>query len=453
MSLVAGRKAVHFHLPCVSSNIIYDFSVFSSSNTTGNRVYLNLTSRLVSEVTDLDHEPFQVIRGGLLTPISEKNKQLKTAYVTDTRLMGVLAIHAHWYLPDEQERCDFHQFYYIDCEETGLETYRSLRTDDFLDISGELRDIEQSMIGGLGAKKIEIDEKQLAAIITFYSRFNDERGLPHPANHEEYSFLLDIGDTLDSYQREALMAAICGPIHSNYQVINYFLMRCFGQDYRAAKRLTAGDFPIDLYDRFTRTTFCKNVIDRTGERDDGTATYLCESLVEHDGRYEIIVSGLSVKNLRVTEFRYCSGFRVSAAEAAMKLAKPEFVTVYEVLLDEESIENNLGELTINFNSIMSRHETGRLFMAFKDSNAHVDSDQFMLSNDVNGIFYLTDFGQLIVAAYTLDEIRNMERRLKVSLLAPYLMTTAKYEFKEPILYEFIHSGFEDFEDFLDAIRE
>ncbi len=401
----------------------------------------------------MDHEPFQVIRGGLLTPISEKNKQLKTAYVTDTRLMGVLAIHAHWVLPDEPERCDFHQFFYIDCEETGLETYRSLRTDDFLDTLGEIREIEQSMIGGLGAKKIEIDEKQLAAIITFYTAFNREHKLPDPENASEYSFLLDMGDTLTDSGREGLMAAICGPIHSNYQVINYFLMRCFGQDYRAARRLTAGDFPIDIYDKYTRTTFCKNVIDPAGERPDGTQVYLCESLVEQHGQYEIIVSELCVKNVKVTGFRYCSGFKISTAEAAMKLAKAEFVTVYEVLLDEENIENNLGELTIGFNSIMSRHETGRLFMSFKDNNAHVDSRVFMLSNDVNGIFYLTDFGQLIAAAYTLEDIRNMERRLKVSLLAPYLMTTAKYEFKEPILYEFIHSGFEDFEDFLDAIRE
>ena len=367
--------------------------------------------------------------------------------------MGVLAIHAHWYLPDDPEKRDLHQFFYIDCEETGFETYRSLRTDDFLDTMGEIREMEQSMIGGLGAKKIELDVPQLAAIISFYSDFNIERGLPYPDGRDEYGFLIDMGDTLSSYQRESLMAAICGPLHSNLQVINYFLMRCFGQDYRAAERLTDGQFPIDLFDEYKRTSFCKNVIDQIDEPGDGTVVYLCESLVERNGQYEIIVTKLAVRKLRIVSFEKCSNFKVSAAEAAMKLAKPEFVTVYEVLLDEENIENNIGELTIGFNSIMSRHETGRLFMAFKDNNAHVDSDCFMLSNDVNGVFYLTDFGQLILSAYTLEEIRNMERRLKVSVLAPYLMTTAKYEFKEPILYEFINSGFEDFEDFLDAIRE
>lgn len=61
------------------------------------------------------------------------------------------------------------------------------------------------------------------------------------------------------------------------------------------------------------------------------------------------------------------------------------------------MENNIGELTINFNTIMSEQENGRLFMAFKKNNDHVNSRVFRLSNDVKGIYYLTDFGQLIVA--------------------------------------------------------
>ena len=46
----------------------------------------------------------------------------------------------------------------------------------------------------------------------------------------------------------------------------------------------------------------------------------------------------------------------------------------------------------------------------------------------------------------------LKNKLRVSMLAPYLIVTAKYEFKEPVLFEFIQSDFEDFEDFLDFIR-
>ena len=175
--------------------------------------------------------------------------------------------------------------------------------------------------------------------------------------------------------------------------------------------------------------------------------------MERRGNYEIIISRVVVKDLKIVGLSHCSGFAVSAAEAAMMLAKAEFVTVYEVLLSDEDMENNIGELTINLNTIMSVQENGRLFMAFKKNNDHVNSRIFRLSNDVKGIYYLTDYGQLIVAAYTLQEIRHLENQLKVSPLAPFLIPTAKYEFKEPVLFEFMQSDFEDFDDFLNFIRD
>ena len=135
----------------------------------------------------------------------------------------------------------------------------------------------------------------------------------------------------------------------------------------------------------------------------------------------------------------------------MMLAKPEFVTVYEVLLSDEDIDDNVGELTLNLNAIMSTHENGRMFMAFKANNDHVNSRVFRLSNDVKGVYFLTDYGQLIASAYSLHDIRHLENRLKASPIAPFLMITAKYEFKEPVLFEFVQSDFEDFDDFLDFI--
>ena len=246
---------------------------------------------------------------------------------------------------------------------------------------------------------------------------------------------------------------ICTEIVSDYQVVNYFLMRCFGRDYEAAAYLASGDFPLDIYDRYKCATFCKNVIDKETTFDDGAVSYICESLVEMNGQYETVISKVAVKELRVVDFCHCSGFHVSAAEAAMMLAKPEFVTVYEVLLSDEDIDNTIGELSFDLNTIMSVHDNGRLFMSFKKNNDHVNDRVFRLSNDVSGIYFLTDYGQLIVAAYTLPDIRALETRLRNSLLAPFLVPSAKYEFKEPVLFEFIQSDFDDFDDFLDFIKD
>lgn len=390
-----------------------------------------------------------VIEGGVPYLVKNRQKLLVSAYVTNTRLMGVLALYAHWRISDTDEILDFHQFFYIDCEESGLETYTGILGSD----RSEIDATEQALVGGLGAEKIEITYPQLSGILTFYRMFNEARSLPLPNGYSEYSFLLEPVTILNPDEHTEVMRLICGEITSDYQAVNYFLMRCFGQDHRAAAFLSAGDFDLDIYLNYKGATFCKNTIDKDHVYDDGATAYLCESLVERRGNYEIIISRVVVKDLKIVGLSHCSGFAVSAAEAAMMLAKAEFVTVYEVLLSDEDMENNIGELTINLNTIMSVQENGRLFMAFKKNNDHVNSRIFRLSNDVKGIYYLTDYGQLIVAAYTLQEIRHLENQLKVSPLAPFLIPTAKYEFKEPVLFEFMQSDFEDFDDFLNFIRD
>ncbi len=390
-----------------------------------------------------------VIQGGLASTIDSKTKHFMSAYVTDTRLMGVLAIYAHWKLVSGSSETDLHQFFYIDCEEAGLETYKSITEDD----SNEVLIAEQALIGGLGAQKKELTQHQLKGLLCYYANFNKQHKLPLPDNRSEYNFLLEPETVLTKSEQDYLMHHICGDITSDYQAANYFLMRCFGRDYSGAAYIAAADVPLDVYDSYKQTTFCKNVIDKDYEYDDGATAYLCESLVERKGNYEIIVSRVVIKDLKVVSFRHCSGFAVSSAEAAMMLAKAEFVTVYEVLLSDDDMNDNIGELTLNLDTVMSLHENGRMFMAFKKNNDHVNSRIFRLSNDVKGVYFLTDYGQLIVAAYSLSDIKFLEKKLKNSPLAPFLMTTAKYEFKEPVLFEFIQSGFEDFEDFLDFIRE
>ena len=312
---------------------------------------------------------------------------------------------------------------------------------------------EQTIVGGLGANKIEITERQLRAVLYRYSIFNEEKDLPLPEKLSEYSFILESKTVLDPLEDAALMNIICGSITSDYQVINYFMMRCIGQDEPGIRYLSDDIALKNPYSGYNCATFCKNVIDKDGQYGDGSSSYMCESLIEENGEYETVISRISIKNLKVTAVEKCSGFHVSSAEAAMMLSKPEFVTVYEVLLSDEDMENNIGELTINFNTIMSVQENGRLFMAFKQNNDHVNNRIFRLSNDVKGIYFLTDYGQLIVAAYTLSDIRYLENKLKASPLAPFLMVTSKYEFKEPVLFEFMQSDFEDFDDFLNYIKD
>ena len=78
---------------------------------------------------------------------------------------------------------------------------------------------------------------------------------------------------------------------------------------------------------------------------------------------------------------------------------------------------------------------------------------YLLNDDVLGVYYLIEDNQLILASYNLSDIRRMELDLAESSMAPYIVPVSKYEFKDPVLFDFINSSFDDFEDFVATITK
>ena len=388
---------------------------------------------------------FTLIKGGLSAPGRGDKKEFVSAYVTDTRLMGVVGLYIHWESQIDNINSGFHQFFHFDSEEYGFETYRSIPGNDISDIDY----LEQALMGGLGGKKVKVTKKEAQSLLQSYANMNRKKSLPFPDGSKEYSFLLDNEVEMSEDEERVLFAKQCTPIISVYQAINYFLMRCFGKDFEAASFLTDVSFPIDIYSDIPVATLCKNTIDYVESEQGGS--YLCESLIEHDAAYVLLVSEITVKENNLCSFEKCGGMPVTAVEAAMMLSRPEFVTVYEINCSPDEFDERIVEMTKSM--LMTIHDTGRLFLSFKKNNDHVNNKVFRLNEDVSGIYYVTDYGQMIVAAYSSKTISAMEKTLRASSLSHVLEPVAKYEFKEPVLYEFIQSDFEDFEDFLDFIKE
>ena len=134
----------------------------------------------------------------------------------------------------------------------------------------------------------------------------------------------------------------------------------------------------------------------------------------------------------------------------MMLNRPEYITVYEILSNPAEFDERF--LPTAAAAMQTNHDNGRLFMEFNKNNDHVNRKTFLLNEDVFGLYYVSDFGQFIVAAYGLNEIASIEKNLQKGSLNPSLLPTAKYEFKEPVLYDFIQSEFEDFDDFLLSLQ-
>jgi hypothetical protein len=388
---------------------------------------------------------FTVIKGGLSYPKGDETRTFVSAFVTDTRLMGVVGLYIHWNIKSGSESSDFHQFFYFDAEEYGFETYRSISSSD----TTEIKHIEQALIGGLGGNKVGLTQREATALIHLYVEMNHQFKTQLPYGESEYKFLLETEIELTDDERISLFKKQCAKVTSEYQAINYFFICFFSNDYMAAQFLVDGDFPLDICADIPVATLCKNSIEHF-ENESGTS-YLCESLIEHDTSYVLVVTEITLNNLKVASFERRSSMQVSAVEAAMMLSRSEFVTVYDIVDDPDDFEVNFSKFTAG--SLLTMHDSGRLFLSFNQNNDHVGKKVFRLNEDVFGLYYVTDLEQLIIAAYSIKGIQSIEKELLKNSLANSLFLTAKYEFKEPVLYEFIQSGFEDFDDFLDFIKD
>lgn len=368
--------------------------------------------------------------------------------ITDTRLMGVLGMHLHWELPYPAAEPHLHQYYYYDVEELGLETYRTYMGDDPTAVELACK----NLFGGLGAKMKALNERESRYLAAEFISETKRKKLHLPEEAVDLEFITRTPVFLSREEQEALTAKICTEIRSDYQLIHYFLMRVFGMDLKGASYLCAPGFlavggPQTFLSE--HATFLRNTIEEYRDESD-RLSYLCESLVETENKHWLVMSELELAEGRIASSVRQSAFEISLYEASMMLSRWEYVTVYEILKDPDDFDMEFTSYTLG--SMRTEHANGEMFMEFKKDNDHVDQRVFNLSDDINCLYYVTDFGQLILAAYSLEAIGLMEDRLHGSALSAAVFPTARYQFQEPVLYEFAQSDFEDFEEFLKTLK-
>ena len=449
----------------------YCFDLFFAQN----QLYWKYTCRKVQKGQRMFNQSpaFQILRGGLAESAATSKKEFISAYITDTRLMGVVGLVLHWYLPENLTKDHFFQFFYMDAEEYGFDTYRSVLTagtgEDALEAVDELRSVENSLIGCLGGKKAPLTEREARAVVQQYVNFNLRMKLPLPEGIEEYQFLLGPHITLDSDEALALMKKQSPVFTSEFQVIHYFLMRCFGRDFSAAKFLTKNYVRTNLFPEHKAATLLQNAIDPAPD-DSGSSTayhatdddtvfgtfdthkrFLCESLIEYEGKYYLIVTQLTLEHLKIVKYERISSFRISPSEAAMITDRPEFITLFYY---SPEYADTLAAYTAKLEHAMrTEHENGCLSMLFYPHNNHVNKQVFRLSDDVFGVVYVADSGELLLSSNTRQNLRQMEAHLLQSEIKEIVTPLSRYHFQEPVLYDFIHSDCDDFEEYVQAISE
>ena len=390
----------------------------------------------------------KIIAGGL-GPALKAEYAFEDASVTDTRLMGVLGLRIHWKnLSAAENSRDVYHFYYYDIEEIGLDSLSVFTLEN----KEEIEFATTACFGGLGAIMWPISEKEARFLVHQFVEKTVERKQPLPENIDRAKFILDVPADLTEEEHENLERKMCTLIKTDYGVVNYYLMRVFGKDEEGAALLRVKGAPAENFEDVSlpgHASFLKNSIEEFSD-EDGRKTYLAESLVESQDSHFIVVSELEVKNSRVAACRIRSSFKISIQEASMMISRQEYVTVYEIVSEMDDFDKDFAVFSVG--STRTEHESGDMFMSFKPDNSHAESPDFRLSDDLAALYFVSDYGQFIVAANSLEDIIAQEKAIAESDLMKHVYAASKYNFAQSILYEFALSAETDFDVFVTSLE-
>lgn len=410
---------------------------------------------------------FHVIEGGLHAKKQSPSHKFISAWITDTRLMGVCCVKAHWLAETPEGSFDLFQFFYFDWQEYGLETFECFSGEHNSEMKESVAAVERGLSAGLGGEKNPLSERELCFLVQSFVAFNESRGIPLPQGFYESDFLLTPEVKLSDEEQHALICKECTKLSGPFQVMNYFLMRCFARDFQGAKLLTKNYVRTDLFPSFAAADMLRNSIKddagNAGNNSNYYATssdesfgtfntrksYLCESLLEFDAKYYLAVTRITLEGLKVVKYEKLSSFRVSLWEASLMLNQPEFVTVYDAV--GELADFDIGAFPLLKRSMVSEHECGKLFAIYYPNNDHVHQPIYYMYDDLFGICYALENGQIVLASRSHENIIKLETQLMESKYGALLVLVSKYEFNHSVIHDFVNRNYEDFEDFLNDL--
>ena len=391
----------------------------------------------------------KLIKGGL-EPVGLTDKTeyvFCDASVTDTRLMGVLGLRIHWKKTAESQK-DVYHFYYYDVEELGLDSF------SVFELSGEEEILfaTKACFGGLGAIMWPISEKEARYLVHLFRDKTLGKKQPLPDNIGLASFILDVPAPLSDTEKENLDRKMCTFVKTDQGIVNYYLMRVFGKDEEGAALLRAKDVPSECFEDVSlpgHASFLRNTVE-SFEDEDGKVSFLSESLVESSDDHYIVTSEIRLHNNRVISCRKRSSFKISIQEASMMISRQEYVTVYEIVSEMDDFDKAFAVFSVG--ATRTEHETGDMFMSFRPDNSHAERSDFRLSDDLAALYYVSDYGQFIVAANSLEDIVAQEKAIAESSLKDLVYPTTKYNFAQSVLYEFALSAETDFDYFVTSLE-
>jgi hypothetical protein len=383
---------------------------------------------------------FKVIKGrGKKTPVP--NYRFKKGYATNTRLMGVVGMKLFW---ETEEGDEYVQFFHLDCEEYGIDGFESLANASGFDI--EI--VTAKMMGGLGGTLVEIEEQEGIYLLNEVYKINLKNDQSIPGFSEEYEYLLQVDMDIPEETKENLWKKICEDIVSETQLINYYLMRAVGMDKSGQHFLSEGDNYKNFEPTMKPSTLIKNVVEFSGH-EGGTNYYNCESVIDLENGYQLIISEIGVKEtdkgLKVVYSEVKNKMKISTIEAVFQLKKPEYLLVYSVEDFIEAVEL-MDELKPH--AMQNIHQGGFLYTEFNPTNDHVKDEIYYLNGDIYAVYFITTQGQMVVSTFLEENLEEIKVYFEGKIFEDLFELESEFKIESPLLYEFVQSGLGNFYEFI-----
>lgn len=406
---------------------------------------------------------FDVIKGGQLfsqpDALYKAPLFFRSAYATNTFLHREICMHIVWDgIGLDDKPLTAHELIYYSYTESAFIHYR-------LDVSTyhkELDELEFSLIENLGANKISINEKTARY---FFKDFLKNFGIDDLDDNEcededddgaSIQMILESplntdSNILSKKEFEHIVHKFCHIPTKPFALINTFLLNYIQSSMAATHLLCTKEFTIPKTIFDPSSIMLRNKIEKLENNN-----YFCDALIFDDECYQIATFKISLdlKKIKISNFEISSAFEISQAEASMILSRSEYVTVFNLHsndTDNDMVYDALS--TITHNAIPAKYSAGSLFSVLDPDLNYLDSPTFIVRDEYLGSIFLNNANQLILTSMNKDNIMLLERSVAYSKMNTRLTPFGRYEFKEPMFYDYLYSNFILFQDFVSFFQE
>ena len=355
------------------------------------------------------------------------------AKVTNSRLMGTMGLIIGW--EDKNERQV--QYFLLDAEGLGLADYVSLKNPT----KDEMHREEDRLMGGLGADRIRISKDESLFLVKYFGNKNSYYEKPLPGQVDEYIDIINKYET--DLKIEDIYPKICKPIQNEIEFINYMTMRFIAWDRESLKYFSGSEEISNMHITNINGTLLKNTVIPKGNK-----KYISEALYEDSDGYYTSKIAFSIENdeekYKINSMVVTDKEPIFDFEVFDEISKPEFVSIYNINRVDEFLDMFYKD---NPFTLKSDTENGVFFTRFNFNNDHVKKNVYVINNDIKAIYYQMG-NEFFIGTYS-DKDRKYINKILQCNYKEYLELKEELYFEENVLYDFVESGSDDFDDFLD----